>query len=443
MKVIILAGGEGKRMWPIQQEKYLLPFLGKPLIYYTLKKIADGINFDEVIIVTKDSSKDQISQIASNLGIKFQIAIQNESKGMADALLSAKEYIEGEVLIINAEDILEEKIYQDVLTTASDTQADVVVAGLQVNKYFPGGYLEVEGDPTSLGLRGASRVQGVVEKPGQGNEPSDLVKVVVDYFKDGVALVEYLQKALTEKDDAYEVALAQMISDKLDVRFSKYNGVWIPLKYPWHILDITAYFLSTIEQQISPGAKISDKAIIEGKVVIEEGARIFEGAVIKGPCYIGKNVIVGNNSMVRESILEEGCVTGFNSDITRSYIGANSWFHTNYIGDSVIEGDFGMGSGAVLANLRLDDHTIRVGSEKNDSGRHKLGLIAGKGARIGVNASTMPGVRVGSNSLVGPGVVLHEDVKDNTKILVKQEYQVSDHTPALTSYDQFRDKLRK
>ncbi len=431
MKVIILAGGEGKRMWPITQEKYLLPFLGKPLIYYTLKRIADGINFDEVIIVTKESSKDQISQIASDLGIKFKIAIQNESKGMANAVLSAKEYIEGEVLVINAEDILEERIYQDVLTTSSDTQADVVLAGLHVSKYFPGGYLKVEGE----------KVKGIVEKPGEGKEPSDLVKVVVDYFKDGVVLVEYLQKASTTKDDAYEVVLAQMISDKLDVRFSKYEGVWIPLKYPWHVLDVTAYFLSSLEQKISSSTKVSEKAIIEGKVVIEDGVKVFEGAVIKGPCYIGKNVIVGNNSMVRESILEEGCVTGFNSDITRSYIGVNSWFHTNYIGDSIIEGDFGMGSGAVLANLRLDDYTIRVGEEKVDSGRHKLGLIVGRGSRVGVNASTMPGVRVGSNSLVGPGVILHEDVKDNTKILVKQEYQISDHTPALTSYDQFRKKL--
>ncbi len=431
MKVIILAGGEGKRMWPIKQEKYLLPFLGKPLIHYTLERIADGINFDEVIIITKQSSKEQVSKIASSLGIKFQIAIQNESSGMADALLSAKELIDGEVLVINAEDILEERIYQDILTTASDTQAEVVLPGLHVDKYFPGGYLKVGGD----------KVAGIVEKPGEGQEPSDLVKLVVDYFKDGPALIEYLQKASTQKDDAYEVAIAEMISDGLDVRFTKYEGVWLPLKYPWHILDITAYFLSTIEQQISSGAKVSEKAIIEGKVVIEEGARVFEGAVIKGPCYIGKNCIVGNNSLIRESILEKGSVTGFNSDITRSYIGSNSWFHTNYIGDSVIEGDFGMGSGAVLANLRLDDHTIRVGSEKIDSGRHKLGLIAGKGSRIGVNASTMPGVRIGSNSLVGPGVILHEDVKDNTKILVKQEYQESEHTPVLTSYEQFRKKL--
>ena len=78
-----------------------------------------------------------------------------------------------------------------------------------------------------------------------------------------------------------------------------------------------------------------------------------------------------------------------------------------------------------------------------DSDRHKLGLIAGKGSRVGVNASTMPGVKIGTNSLVGPGVTLYEDVKDNTKILIKQEYEITEHTPALTSYDQFREKLEK
>src|SRR3989338_6349087 len=163
MKVIILAGGEGKRMWPITEEKYLLPFLDKPLLYHNLKKIKDAINFDEVIIVTKESSKDQVSQIASGLDIKHQIAIQAEPKGMADAVLSAQDYINGEILVIN---------YEDVLTTASETQADMVLAGLKVDKYFPGGYLRVEGE----------KVKGIAEKPGEGNEPSDLVKLVVDYF---------------------------------------------------------------------------------------------------------------------------------------------------------------------------------------------------------------------------------------------------------------------
>ncbi|OGE32677.1 hypothetical protein A3C59_03740 [Candidatus Daviesbacteria bacterium RIFCSPHIGHO2_02_FULL_36_13] len=435
MKVIVLAAGEGKRMWPIQTDKCLIPFLGKPLLYHNLKKIQEALNPEEVIITANPESKDQISKILSEVGLTGTVVIQQEPKGMHDSILSAKDLIEGEVLIVNAQDILDPEAFK------KDMDGEVVLRGIKVDKYFPGGYLKVTGDS----------VQGIVEKPGEGNEPSDLVKLVVDYFKDGKKLVSYLEKITSDEDDHYEKAISQMISDGVEIKFISYSGTWIPLKYPWQILDITAYFLSTIEQQISSGAKVSEKAIIEGKVVIEDGAKVFEGAVIKGPCYIGKNVIVGTNTMVRESSLEEGCVTGFNSDITRSYIGANSWFHTNYIGDSVIEGDFGMGSGAVLANLRLDDHTIRVkvgdpstssGQEDLDSGRHKLGLTAGKGSRVGVNASTMPGVKIGSNSLVGPGVTLYDDVPDNKKILVKQEYEITDHTPALTSYDQFREKLK-
>lgn len=430
MKVIILAAGEGKRMWPIQTDKCLIPFLGKPILYHNLKKLKDVLNPDEVIVISRSESKEEITKVVNELDIKSTIVIQQEPKGMADAVLSAKELIEGEILVVNAEDIVDPKLYGQV----SNGDASIVFAGLKVDKYFPGGYLEVDGD----------KVKGIVEKPGEGTEPSDLVKLVCDFFKDGKRLVEYLEKASSDKDDIYEVALTHMIADGVDVKFTKYNGIWIPLKYPWQILDITAHFLSKVEQQISPAALVSEKAIIDGQVVIEEGTRVFEGATIKGPCYIGRNCIVGNNSMVRQSNLEEGCVTGFNCDITRSYIGPNSWFHTNYIGDSCLEGDFGMGSGAVLANLRLDDHTIRVkvGEETVDSDRHKLGLIAGKGSRVGVNASTMPGVKVGANSLVGPGVTLYEDVADNKKILVKQEYEVTDYTPALTSYDQFRDKIK-
>jgi len=414
-------------MWPIKTDKCLIPFLGKPLLYHNLKKIKKAID-GEFVIISSPSAKEGIEKVASELGLNYKVVVQQEAKGMADALLSAKDYIEGEVLVINAEDILEPKVYKEV----SNSGSDVMVAGLKVNQYFPGGYLKVDGNG----------VTGIVEKPGEGNEPSELVKLVVDYFKDGKKLVEYLKKASSEVDDVYEKALDQMISDNIEVKFVSYTGTWIPLKYPWQILDILEHYLQDIEQQISPGANVSEKAIITGSVIIEEGVKVFEGAVIKGPAYIGKNVIVGNNTMIRESNLEEGCVTGFSSDITRSYIGANSWFHTNYIGDSVIEGDFGMGSGAVLANLRLDDHTIRVGEEKVDSGRHKLGLIAGKGSRVGVNASTMPGARVGSNSLVGPGVVLYGDVKENKKVLVKQELEITEHSPILTSYDKFRDKIK-
>lgn len=432
MKIVVLAAGEGKRMWPIATDKCLIPFLGKPLLHHNLQQIKASLQGGFIIIATP-RNKESIEQIAKELKINYQIAIQKEPKGMADALLSAKDLIDGEILVLNAEDILDEHVYKDVLEEAKKTRAGVLFTGISFGKYFPGGYLELD----------AGKVLRIVEKPGEGQEPSNIVKLVVDYFKDGKILLDYLQKASGKKDDQYEVALSQMIEDGMNVRCANYKGIWIPLKYPWHILDIAKHFLSKIERKIDPSVRIAKTAVIEGPVEIERGTRIFEGAVIKGPVYIGKDCIVGNNSFVRESNLEEGCVTGFNSDITRSYIGANSWFHTNYIGDSVLEGDFGMGSGAVLANLRLDNRVVTVGADHLDTGRHKLGLIAGKGVRVGVNASTMPGVRVGVGSLVGPGVVLKKDLPENKKVTLKEEsYEIKDYETVPTSYDQFRDKLK-
>lgn len=400
MTILFLAGGEGKRMWPIATDKALIEFLGKPLAWHNLKKIKESVTSDKFVIVTSSKNQDTFAGIALSLGIKAKIAVQKEPKGMADAILSAEHFLDGEVLIVNAEDFLEPSAY-------TKREGDIVLSAIKVDKYFPGGYLQVTGN----------RVQGIVEKPGEGNEPSDLVKLVVDYYKDIQTLISYLKKAGSGQDDVYEVALNKMIEDGLEVKVSAYKGAWKALKYPWHILDLMEEFLG------------------KDAIVKESGVKIYEGAVIKGPAYIGKNTIIGGNALVRESMIGSNCVVGFGTEIARSYVGPDSWFHTNYVGDSVLEGDFGAGSGTVLANLRLDGKTIL------DTGRDKLGLIAGKGVRIGVNVSTMPGVKVGTNCLIGPGVVLSKDVKENTKVTKKTDYEYGENQ-ATASYSQFRSKLK-
>lgn len=431
MILVLLAGGISKRMQPIKQDKLLLKFLGKPLFTHILENIPLE-NFEKVIVCCNENNRDDLEAEIHNFATNFEMVIQKNALGMADAILSAKEFIEGEVLISNADDLLDEMIYSDILAKAELGKADVILPGLKVNKYFPGGYLKLDG----------SKITGLVEKPGEGNEPSSFVKLVVDYFKDGKQLIKYLEKVKTEKDDVYEVALDQMIKDGLSVEIKEYSGIWYALKYPWHVLELTEYYLNKITRsEIDDTAAISETAVIEGKVIIEKDVKIFDNAKIKGPCYLGEGVIVGDNALVRDSIINEKSVIGFSTEVARSYIGPNCWFHTNYLGDSILDENVSFGSGAVTANLRIDNNPVLVGKDKIDSKRLKLGLIAGRGARIGVNASTMPGVKVGSNSLVGPGIVLREDLEDNKKLLVRQDLELSDNTPPAT-YDSFRDKLK-
>ncbi|MCG2691823.1 hypothetical protein L6272_03270, partial [Microgenomates group bacterium] len=132
-------------------------------------------------------------------------------------------------------------------------------------------------------------------------------------------------------------------------------------------------------------------------------ARIFPGAHVINS-YIGPKVIVGHNALVRDSIVESGSVVGYSTEITRSYIGPNNYFHSNYIGDSVIEGGSNCGAGAVLANLRFDKKEIIPG-------RIKLGAVMAQGSQLGVNVSVMPGVSLGAGAIVGSGLVLAKSLE--------------------------------
>ena len=430
MTVFFLGGGVSRRMWPITQDKLLLPFLGKPMFWHVLRQFAEAKVADRIVILSNNQNGDQLAAIAKEVGISAELVLQPEAKGMGDALMCAKHLLQGEALVVNADDLLEPAVYQEVIKVAQRAKADAVFAGYVVKKYFPGGYLSLSGD----------RVTGVVEKPGEGNEPSDVVKLVVDYFRDGAALIGRLQKVTSIKDDAYEVALDRTVKEGINVQIARYRGNWQALKYPWHVLEIMEYLLTRVTRHIDKTARVAPSAIIEGPVHLGKGSKVFEGAVIKGPAYLGENCIVGSNTLVRQSMLGDGCVVGFNSEVARSYVGNDSWFHANYVGDAVIEGDFGMGSGAVIANLRLDGKTIKVGEERIDTKRDKLGVISGKNVRLGVNATTMPGVRVGAGSLIGPGVVLSRDIKAASRLVLRQEYDVTENEQ-LAAFDQFRKKL--
>ena len=187
------------------------------------------------------------------------------------------------------------------------------------------------------------------------------------------------------------------------------------------MLDVNDVLLKTVSHHRGKNILIKSNVIIEGEVHIEDDVKIFENTKIIGPCYIGKGTIIGNNNIIRQSYLGANCVTGFNSDISRSYIGDDCWFHNNYIGDSVLEGNVSMGGGASCANLRLDDGPIysTVKNEALHTTKHKLGALVGKHTRIGVHTSIMPGIKIGKGSFVGSGVVLDKDLPEDSFCIVK------------------------
>lgn len=399
--VVVLAGGSSSRFYPLKH-KLTYKFLGKTILEHQIDKLkANGFADISMII------NPEIRSLVEGYGVNI---IDQKGDGMAGAVKSFFESVdyEGDLLIVNGNDFLEDYAYKNLVDTIPSLREknENALLGMKMEKYMPFGYLKLNED----------KVMEIVEKPGEGNEPSKFAKPVFDYFNSSSELKEYMSKAESESDDVYEVALTQMMTDKNGFMLIEYEGKFNTVKYPWHILGVKDFVYSNLEKSIHQSVQIAENAVIGDGVVIEEGVKIFEGAVIKGNTFIGKNSIVGNNSFIRDSHIGEDCVIGTNSEVARSYFGNKVWLHMNYVGDSVIENNVSFGAGTITSNLRLDEGEIEVDvkGEKVKTGKNKLGIICGSDVRIGTGCLLQPGIKIGPNSIINSGVkVTNEIPKDS------------------------------
>jgi len=425
MKAVFLCGGSGKRMFPITEDKFLLDFVGKSLLQRQIE-MARASGLKHFVVIGNPGNMARIEQIRTGLSeIEVELALQKEPLGIASALESAGEFLEGAIILVNPNDVVESSAYNAILAAYKDNSANSYILGYKVRDYFPGGYLVVDEE---------SYLKHIVEKPEVGKQPSDLVNIMVHLHTNSKELLEYARKVRTTKDDAYECSLDNMAQDQHKITVVPWDGLWQAIKYPWHIFKVVKYFLDRSKPYISPSAHISPRAFIDGKVIIGDGVRVLENAVIRGPTYVGPNSVIGNNVLVRDySHIGANCVVGYNTEVKASYIGNNCWFHSSYIGDSVIGDDCSFGAGTVLANLRFDEEKVKVNvqGEPLDTGQDKLGAIIGSNSRTGINASIMPGIKVGPNSFVGPHVCLTQDLDPDKIILPKAGYKITENTAEL------------
>ena len=424
--VVLLAGGASNRFWPFS-DKNLLSIFGKPFLFHQVEALKQA-GFSDIVVVSYGDTLNA----SQHLDI---VTVEQKQEGMAGAVLSAEVFIKDRpTVVVIANDAVEPRLFKTVFETAVENKTNALV-GYQTNTYLPMGYIVSQNNSIS----------SIIEKPGEGKQPSNLVTISSHVFLNGSTLVSHLKKTKSTKDDRYEKTLEVMMRNE-EFKVLPYQGPFAYLKYPWHILLVMNHFLERlIESHIDPKATIHPSATITGPVWIEEGVVVMEYAKITGPCYIGSNTIIGNHTMIRQSHIGRDCVIGFGSDVTRSYIGALSWLHTNYVGDSVLGDNVSMGSGTVLANLRLDEKEIssEVKGEKISTHETKCGAMIGNNVRIGVNTSIMPGIKIGMNSSIGAGVILSRDVPDGIRCFLKQEQLVSKQKTEQISSDRstFKNKL--
>ena len=190
MKGIILAGGSGTRLYPITKavSKQILPLYDKPMVYYPLSCLMlSGIR--EVLIISTPRDISLFKELfgdGSWLGMRFEYAVQEQPRGLADAFIVGKNFIgSDDVALVLGDNIFYGQSFTNVLKSASDKIAskssDAVIFGYFVKDPTAYGVVEFNADGKVLGIEEKpSAPKSNYAVPGLYFYNNDVVKIAQD-----------------------------------------------------------------------------------------------------------------------------------------------------------------------------------------------------------------------------------------------------------------------
>ena len=120
MKGVVLAGGLGKRLYPLTKitNKHLLPVYNKPMIFYPIQTLVDA-GIKDILIVTGGNSAGDFLRLLGNGKIfglpHLNYTYQEGEGGIAAALSLAEHFSRGDkIVVILGDNIIEKSIKKEV-----------------------------------------------------------------------------------------------------------------------------------------------------------------------------------------------------------------------------------------------------------------------------------------------------------------------------------------
>lgn len=312
MNAIIPLAGKGTRLRPhtLHTPKPLLKVAGKPVLAYLLDDLL-ALGVEEFVFIV-GYLRDEVERwIRHNYpDLKAHYVLQEVQDGTAGAIALGEPYVNGEVLIVFADAVLEVD-YGSIRDL--DSAYGGVIYAMEVEDYQRYGVIVTNDDGT---------MARIVEKP---SEPiSKLANIGLYYIRDHALLYEGVRHTLASppgpSGEFYLTdAFQYMVDHGSRILTAPVKGWWDAGK-PETLLETNAHLLDSGRGGVDPDAVLEDAEVVE-PVRIEAGVHVRGGRV--GPNVTLEAGAVLERATVRDAVIGAGATVA-DADLRNSLVGAHA-----------------------------------------------------------------------------------------------------------------------
>jgi glucose-1-phosphate thymidylyltransferase len=288
--------GLGTRLRPHtwSKPKQLVSVAGKTVLDHVIESLASYPQFESIELINiVGYLGDQIeAHVRKHYPeIKSHFVVQENPKGQSHAIMLARQYLQGPMLMVFADTLIETD-----LSNLDGEPTDGIV------------WVKPVEDPRRFGVAESGEdgcVKRLIEKPQDMR--NNLAIVGFYYFKEAQDLIsaidEQIEREQTLKGEFYLAdAVNIMLERGLQLRTETVN-VWLDAGTRAALLEANRYLLAHGHGESQPSPE-NKHVVIEPPVLIHPSAQIST-AIIGPNVSIGADCMV-NNSIIKDSILEDG-----------------------------------------------------------------------------------------------------------------------------------------